>query len=101
MMCACHVCILTCCSPAALFRGLSYGSCLHAAVLYTITDISCCRCAAFVGLEYDNPDRPEAANLLAIYSLVTGKSTVSIPCLLGILWPIFKKRTLCQVTGHT
>ena len=32
--------------------------------------------AGFIGLEYDNADRPEAANLLAIYSLVTGKSTV-------------------------
>ena len=36
----------------------------------------CCLFAAFVGLEYDNPNRPEAANLLAIYSLVTGRSTV-------------------------
>ena len=34
--------------------------------------------AAFIGLEYDNPDRPEAANLLAIYSLVTGMSTVRL-----------------------
>ena len=33
-------------------------------------------CAAFRGLEYDNPDRPEATNLIAIYSLVTGMSTV-------------------------
>ena len=100
-MCACNVCILTCCSPAALFCGLSQGSCLHAAVLHTIIDFSSCCCAAFVGLEYDNPDRPEAANLLAIYSLVTGKSTVSVPCLLEIPCPIFEKRTLCQVTGHT
>ena len=33
----------------------------------------------FIGLEYDNPDRPEAANLLAIYSLVTGRSIVRLP----------------------
>ena len=35
--------------------------------------------AAFKGLEYDNPDRPEATNLITIYSLVTGLSTVSSP----------------------
>ena len=40
--------------------------------LLTIADISCYCCAAFIGLEYDNPDRQEAANLLAIYSLVQG-----------------------------
>ena len=69
--------------PRRPICGLSQGSCLHAAVLRSMSDIPCCCCAAFVGLEYDNPDRPEAANLLAIYSLVTGKSTVSIPYLLG------------------
>ena len=35
--------------------------------------------AAFRGLEYDNPDRPEATNLITIYSLVTGMGTVSHP----------------------
>ena len=35
--------------------------------------------AAFIGLEADNPGRPEAANLLAIYSLVTGRSKVLPP----------------------
>ncbi len=29
---------------------------------------------AFVGLEFDNPERAEARNLLTIYSLVTGYS---------------------------
>ena len=29
---------------------------------------------AFLGLEADNPERPEARNLLTIYSLVTGCS---------------------------
>jgi hypothetical protein len=32
--------------------------------------------AAFQGLEFENPDRPEATNLITIYSLVTGMSTV-------------------------
>lgn len=31
---------------------------------------------AFEGLEADNPDRPEARNLLTIYQLVTGNSMV-------------------------
>ena len=31
---------------------------------------------AFVGLEFDNPERAEARNLLTIYSLVTGYSMV-------------------------
>ena len=29
---------------------------------------------AYIGLEFDNPERPEARNLLTIYSLVTGVS---------------------------
>ncbi len=31
----------------------------------------------FEGLEFGNPDRPEATNLLGIYSLCTGVSMVS------------------------
>ena len=34
---------------------------------------------AFDGLEWDNPERPEARNLLAIYQLATGMSMVSGP----------------------
>lgn len=37
---------------------------------------------AFVGLEFDNPERPEARNLLTIYSLVTGFSMVPAHLLL-------------------
>jgi hypothetical protein len=32
---------------------------------------------AYDGLEWDNPERPEAKNLLTIYQCVTGKSRVS------------------------
>lgn len=38
----------------------------------------------FEGLEFGNPERPEATNLLGIYSLCTGVSMVSptgLPCL--------------------
>lgn len=34
---------------------------------------------AFEGLEADNPDRPEARNLLTIYALVTGQSMARPP----------------------
>lgn len=33
---------------------------------------------AFEGLEFGNPERPEATNLLGIYSLCTGISMVSL-----------------------
>lgn len=33
---------------------------------------------AFEGLEFGNPERPEATNLLGIYSLCTGVSMVSL-----------------------
>lgn len=36
---------------------------------------------AFEGLEWDNPERPEAKNLLTIYQCVTGMSKVCIPLL--------------------
>lgn len=35
---------------------------------------------AFEGLEDDNPERPEARNLLAIYQLMTGYSKVHLYC---------------------
>ena len=37
---------------------------------------------AYVGLEFDNPERPEARNLLTIYSLVTGVSMARTPAAL-------------------
>lgn len=33
-----------------------------------------CKTDAFVGLEWDNPERPECSNLLNIYQSVTGKT---------------------------
>lgn len=35
-----------------------------------------CKTDAVDGLEFDNPDRPEAANLLTIYQLCSGKTKV-------------------------
>ena len=40
---------------------------------------------AFEGLQFDNPERPEATNLLGIYSLCTGVSMVSPPACSPIL----------------
>ena len=39
----------------------------------------------FEGLEFGNPDRPEATNLLGIYSLCTGISMVSLPACSALL----------------
>ena len=39
----------------------------------------------FEGLEYENPDRPEATNLLSIYSLCIGISMVSLPVSMLVL----------------
>jgi len=36
---------------------------------------------AFAGLEGDNPERPEARNLLTMYELMTGYSKVCAPLL--------------------
>ena len=38
-----------------------------------------CKTDAFDGLELDNPDRPEAANLLTLYQLATGKTKARTP----------------------
>ena len=40
-----------------------------------------CKTDSYEGLEYGNPERPEATNLVTIYSLCTGVTMVSCPCL--------------------
>ena len=65
---------------------------------------------AFVGLEFDNPERAEARNLLTIYSLVTGYSMARTPgpgqlrwvkgCVLGRAHPYGHKQSLvCNRVG--
>lgn len=50
-----------------------------------------CKTDSGTGLEFDNPDRPECANLLAIYAAATGKSRVEIEAECGNLnWGTFK-----------
>jgi len=50
-----------------------------------------CKTDAFDGLEFDNPDRPEANNLLAIYQLMSGKTKeeVAAECA-SMRWGDFK-----------
>ncbi|CAL5222145.1 g4467 [Coccomyxa viridis] len=56
---------------------------------------------AFIGLEYDNPDRPEATNLLAIYSLVTGRSTEDVVSETAQMsWGEFKPLLADAVIAH-
>jgi tryptophanyl-tRNA synthetase len=50
-----------------------------------------CKTDAVMGLEWDNPDRPEAANLLALYQAVTGAPREAIDAeLAGVGWGKFK-----------
>lgn len=46
--------------------------------------VKACKTDSSIGLEFDNPDRPECRNLLSIYQLTSGKSKevkhrVSVP----------------------
>jgi hypothetical protein len=40
---------------------------------------------AFEGLEWDNPDRPEARNLLTIYQCVTGEGCSAVQATAGAM----------------
>lgn len=55
----------------------------------------------FDGLELDNPDRPEATNLLTIYQLATGmtKEAVAAECS-GLRWGQFKPMLSEALIAH-
>lgn len=56
---------------------------------------------AFSGLEWDNPDRPECQNLLAIYSIVTGKTKEDISSeVADMSWGAFKPVLADAVVEH-
>lgn len=56
---------------------------------------------AFEGLEIDNPDRPEARNLLTIYQCVTGMSQEAVLAdVEGMRWGEFKPRLADAVVAH-
>lgn len=53
----------------------------------------------FEGLEFDNPERPEARNLLTIYQLATGMSMVRLETGVkrhGISWLVLKSIELLR-----
>jgi tryptophanyl-tRNA synthetase len=56
---------------------------------------------AFPGLEWDNDDRPECQNLLAIYSIVTGKTKDEIATeVADMSWGTFKPLLADAVVEH-
>ena len=60
-----------------------------------------CKTDTFVGLEWDNPERPECANLLNIYQLVTGKEKADILNEVSSLsWSTFKPLLTDAVVEH-
>ncbi|KXZ50795.1 hypothetical protein GPECTOR_15g481 [Gonium pectorale] len=60
-----------------------------------------CKTDAVDGLEWGNPDRPEATNLLTIYSLCTGKSKDEVIAECGPMrWGAFKPALTEAVVEH-
>lgn len=60
-----------------------------------------CKTDQFVGLEWDNPERPECANLLNIYQAVTGMTPDEVIADVGDLsWGSFKPRLADAVVDH-
>ncbi|KAI3433298.1 hypothetical protein D9Q98_003117 [Chlorella vulgaris] len=56
---------------------------------------------AFEGLEWDNPERPEARNLLTIYQCVTGLSREEVLADVGgMRWGDFKPRLADALVAH-
>mmetsp|Transcript_8706 Transcript_8706/g.22382 ORF Transcript_8706/g.22382 Transcript_8706/m.22382 type:complete len:434 (-) Transcript_8706:126-1427(-) len=56
---------------------------------------------AFEGLEFDNPERPECANLMSIYQLMTGMSKEAVIAELGDKrWGDFKPLLTDAVVAH-
>ena len=60
-----------------------------------------CKTDPFDGLEYDNPERPEATNLLGIYELVTGKTREEVEAeVADMRWGAFKPLLADAVVAH-
>jgi tryptophanyl-tRNA synthetase len=67
----------------------------------TINQIKRCKTDEFVGLEWDNPSRPEATNLLNIYRAVSGKSREDIhEQVKDLSWSAFKPLLADAVVEH-
>lgn len=60
-----------------------------------------CKTDSFKGLEWNNPDRPEATNLLNMYMSVTGKSKEDIGAEVeGLTWGGFKPLLTDALVAH-
>lgn len=66
-----------------------------------VQKIKKCKTDAYEGLEFGNPDRPEANNLLTIYHLVTGvsKEDIAAECA-SLRWGEFKPRLADAIITH-
>lgn len=66
-----------------------------------VKKIKRCKTDSFEGLEYDNPERPEANNLLSIYQLMSGKTKeeVAAECA-SMRWGDFKPVLTDAVIAH-
>jgi len=63
--------------------------------------VKSCKTDAFVGLEWDNAERPECQNLLTLYSLVTGASKDAVAAEVGAMsWGEFKPRLADALVEH-
>lgn len=63
--------------------------------------IKCCKTDAVVGLEFDNPERPEATNLLSIYQCVTGRTKEEIATEVAPMkWSNFKSLLAEATIAH-
>lgn len=65
------------------------------------TKIQSAKTDSIVGLEFDNPDRPECQNLLSIYSVVTGKEKDEVANeVASMSWGTFKPLLAEAVVEH-
>jgi tryptophanyl-tRNA synthetase len=74
---------------------------IHKLFAASFHQIKRCKTDDFVGLEWDNPTRPEATNLLNIYRAVSGKSREDIEeQVKDLSWSAFKPLLADAVVEH-
>eukprot|EP00899_Mesostigma_viride_P000966 jgi/Mesvir1/10870/Mv14210-RA.2 len=60
-----------------------------------------CKTDSFVGMELDNPERPECTNLLNIYQVITGQTREAVIAeMQGLNWGSFKPRLTDALVAH-
>lgn len=60
-----------------------------------------CKTDSFIGMEYDNPERPECQNLLSIYQIVSGKTKEEVSSeVKDLSWGQFKALLADALVAH-